>query len=316
MACEFEFQTYTSEYKRAWDTFVDTSRNGTFLFRRDYMDYHSDRFADASLIATRKGRPVALLPACHAPEHSVSSHAGLTYGGWILPPLHLDGAAVLTLFDEWLAYCKAQHFTKIIYKPVPYIYASKPSQEELYALWRTGFQKSAVLLSSAIDLRTDWKFDMSKRRQVRMAQKDEFIISRSYDFAGYWQLLCQCLAERHGVSPVHSVEEILQLSEHFPDNIKLYTLCDAEGLQAGVCVYDTGRVAHAQYAATSAKARSKYYLTALYNHLLTEVSADRHYFDFGTSNEDAGRYLNAGLLNQKFAMGGSGVVYEQYIRNL
>ena len=25
---------------------VDQSRNGTFLHRRDYMDYHADRFED------------------------------------------------------------------------------------------------------------------------------------------------------------------------------------------------------------------------------------------------------------------------------
>ena len=41
---------YTAEQKTVWDSFVATSKNGTFLFMRDYMDYHADRFADHSLM--------------------------------------------------------------------------------------------------------------------------------------------------------------------------------------------------------------------------------------------------------------------------
>jgi hypothetical protein len=33
------------------------------------------------------------------------------------------------------------------------------------------------------------------------------------------------------------------------------------------------------------------------------------YFDFGTSNEDAGRYLNETLIAQKEGFGGRGVAY-------
>ena len=41
---------YTSDQKIVWDSFVAASRNGTFLFMRDYMDYHADRFTDYSLM--------------------------------------------------------------------------------------------------------------------------------------------------------------------------------------------------------------------------------------------------------------------------
>ncbi|MCM1319560.1 MAG: GNAT family N-acetyltransferase [Muribaculaceae bacterium] len=312
MSQVFEFKTYTPEYKRQWDEFVLNSRNGTFLFCRNYMDYHSDRFMDASLIAFRKGKPAAILPACRLSDGTLSSHAGLTYGGWILPPGHIDGANLLNLFEEWIVCCRTLGYTNISYKPVPGIYHIKPSEEEIYALWRTGFQKHSVQLSSTIDLRTGAHFDMSKRQQVRKAMRDDVTIARSDDYPGFWQVLCQCLAERHEAAPVHSLQEIQKLQQRFQQNIKLYTLSDCEGLQAGVCIYDTGLVAHAQYGATTAKARERYYLTALYHYLINEEFATRRYFDFGTSNEDAGLYLNEGLLHQKFAMGGTGVVYEQY----
>lgn len=310
---KFEFRPYEpARDRRMWDEFVATSRNATFMHRRDYMDYHADRFRDASLIALHNGKPAAMLPACILDDGTLSSHAGLTYGGWLLPPAHLDGAALLSLIGQWVAYCHGR-FAAICYKPVPYIYHLMPSQEDIYALWRCGFTKQTVNLSSAIDMRRGCKFNMSKRQQVRKALKHDISISRESDFSAFWHILQTCLSERHNATPVHSLEEICRLAAAFPDNIKLYVLNDCQGPQAGVCIYDTGTVAHSQYAATTPRARERYYLTALYHHLITEVFASRTYFDFGSSNEQAGLILNAGLLNQKYSMGATGVAYESYV---
>lgn len=150
---KFEFREYDpSSDRRLWDEFVATSRNATFLHLRSYMGYHSDRFRDASLIAMRNGKTAALLPACRLADGTLSSHAGLTYGSWLLPPAHLDGASLLHLIEQWVEYCSGR-FSAIVYKPVPYIYHSMPSQEDLYALWRCGFTAQSVTLSSTIDLR-------------------------------------------------------------------------------------------------------------------------------------------------------------------
>lgn len=308
----FELTAYTTDKQDAWDTFVRSSRNGTFLAERAYMDYHSDRFRCASIMAYRNGKLTAVLPACRLEDNTLSSHAGLTYGGWILPQAHMDGAMLLQLFNEWIDFCRAQNYKAIDYKPIPHIYTGAPSQEDLYALWRCGFSLSGVTLSSAIDLRNDWKFNMSKRQQVRKALTHNVVCAESTDYASFWTILNDCLAERHQAKPVHSLDEITMLADRFPANIKLHTLSDDEGVQAGVCIYDTGRVAHSQYAATTAKARKRYYLAALYHHLLTEVYNKRDYFDFGTSNENGGHILNTGLLNQKYSMGGSGIVYQRF----
>lgn len=45
-----EIVRYTAEFKNKWDELVNCSRNGTFLFLRDYIDYHSDRFNDCSFL--------------------------------------------------------------------------------------------------------------------------------------------------------------------------------------------------------------------------------------------------------------------------
>lgn len=127
-------------------------------------------------------------------------------------------------------------------------------------------------------------------------------------------LLTDCLQERHGVNPVHTCEELQMLRDRFPDSIRVFVLrIDGEGTpQAGVCVYDTGIVAHAQYIATTPQARELNLLTPLFHRLISEVFAARRYFDFGISTEDNGNCLNRGLLRQKFSYGATGVTYDRY----
>ena len=40
---------YDKSQETEWNSFIGCSKNGTFLFNRGYMDYHADRFTDASL---------------------------------------------------------------------------------------------------------------------------------------------------------------------------------------------------------------------------------------------------------------------------
>ena len=74
---------YTPDEAECWNELVAQSRNGTFLFDRRYMDYHSDRFADHSLLFSERGKTVALLPANRCGD-TLHSHQGLTYGGLVM----------------------------------------------------------------------------------------------------------------------------------------------------------------------------------------------------------------------------------------
>ena len=75
----FEIERYTDAQAGEWNAFVRSSKNGTFLFDRGYMDYHADRFADASLMCRRDGCLYALLPA-NRDGDALYTHQGLTYG--------------------------------------------------------------------------------------------------------------------------------------------------------------------------------------------------------------------------------------------
>ena len=46
----FLIKGYDPSMSDEWNRFVASARNATFLFDRGYMEYHSDRFRDASKI--------------------------------------------------------------------------------------------------------------------------------------------------------------------------------------------------------------------------------------------------------------------------
>ena len=59
----YEVVKYSPSFYNDWNEFVMTSKNGTFLFHRDYMDYHKDRFEDFSLLVFCNNKLVSILPA-------------------------------------------------------------------------------------------------------------------------------------------------------------------------------------------------------------------------------------------------------------
>lgn len=298
--------------RRRWNEFVLLSRNATFLHLRDYMDYHADRFADCSWLAFKGNRLLAMLPANLADDGTLCSHGGLTYGGWILPPAHLDGADLLEIFTEACRVWRNAGIRALDYKPIPYIYCRQPSHEDEYALFRLGATLSECNLSATIDLRNPGQLNQLQRRHLAAASRLDVKVEETRDIDLFMAMLAECLRERHDTSPVHSPEEMNLLADRFADNIRFYvTMLDGEP-HAGVCVYDTGSVAHTQYIATTSRGRELNLLTPLMVYLIRERYADRAYLDFGISNEDHGRILNAGLLRQKYSYGATATTYTRY----
>lgn len=316
MESEWIIRSYSPEDVRLWDSFVATSRQGTLLHFRGYMDYHSDRFQDCSLIAYKRGKPTALLPANLTKDGILISHQGLTYGSWLTPMSHFDGSDMLALFEVWREWCISHDIKEIIYKTVPHIYHKASAEEDLYALFRSGAQIDTVNLSSVVDLHDTLRFNTQQKRNLKKAGMLSPLIRETANAAEFMPILTECLRERHNVAPVHSESELQLLKDRFPENIRFFIAGINREPEAAVCVYDTNGVAHCQYIATSREGRENGTLTYLMHHLMTKVYADNRYFDFGTSTEDAGMILNSGLLHQKTGLGGRGVGYCIYIIHL
>lgn len=311
-----EVRRYTAADVAQWDDLVRRARNATFLHLRGYMDYHADRFADHSLMAFKGSRLLAVMPGCERSDGVYSSHAGLTFGGW-LTTSRTTVEDMLAIVAEANALLRAERFSRVVYKPVPHIYHTIPAEEDLYALFRLtdlrldGRQVAAVVGRDA----RPRMFDI-RRSGIRKAISAGLTVRESDDFASYWGILTATLAERHDATPVHSLDEIMLLRNRFPENIRLFMTYDGEEPLAGVVIYLTPMVAHCQYIAASPRGRDVCALDLLFNHLLTDTFAAVPWFDFGTSCLDGGRVLNEHLVYQKEGFGGRAVCYDAYTYTL
>ena len=292
-----------------WDDFVRASRNGTFLHQRGYMDYHSDRFDDCSLVASIDGKLCALLPACIEGD-TLWSHRGLTYGGWIVPLKHFDVTVMMAVMDAAALWMKDNGIKRFVYKAIPHIYHRYPCEEDLYALFRHGASLTETNISTTIDLTCPLPLDRGNKSGANAARKAGIRVGESSDWESYWQLLSSLLDERYDTRPVHSIQEIRLLQGRFPNNIRLYTATLGTELLAGVVLYLSMPVAHCQYIGATPLGKESKALTLLFEHLINEYQRlGFRYFDFGISNEDHGRYLNEGLVRQKSRLGGRGIAY-------
>ncbi len=310
---EWTISRYEPSMAPVWNDFVGSkARNATFLFDRRYMDYHSDRFEDCSMIASKRGKLLALLPANITADGILHSHQGLTYGGWVTAAAHFDGTDMLAMWSAWLEECRREGITAIDYKPLPWIFARYPSQEDLYLLFRSGAKLSESNLSSVVDLREPRGFNTLRRRLLRKGSALGCDIAYTRDATPFWEMLAECLRERHDAAPVHTAAELQMLMDRFPDNIRIAEIRLRGELLGGVCLYITSTVTHAQYIATTARGRELNALSPLFERLMEDAAAHSRYFDFGTSNEDHGRMLNEGLLRQKASYGASGVTFDRW----
>ena len=308
-----EVVPYRSDMADTWNAFVAASKNGTFLLHRNYMDYHADRFVDCSLLFYKKGELVAVLPANYkAEERTVYSHGGLTYGGLLLAEriTVADTMQVMACAVEWMRLTLGAK--EWIYKPIPHIYHRAPAEEDLYALFRQEATLVARGVSAAIAGGNTLPMQELRRRGAKKAAANNVTYEENDALPEFWGILEEVLAMRHDCKPVHTVAEMERLRAAFPDNIRLF-VAKADGrVVAGTLIYETEQVAHAQYIAISAEGRSMGALDGLFCHLITEVFAEKRYFDFGISTEQGGRYLNEGLAFQKEGFGARAVVYDTY----
>lgn len=298
-----------------WDAFVKTSLNATFLFERDYMDYHSDRFTDHSLLFfDEKNRLCAVLPA-NQKDNVLYSHSGLTYGS-LLVDLKTDSANVLACFDALMEYLGKQGLSELVYKEIPFIYHQQPTQEDQYALWLHKAELHSCALSSVIDLRSNEViFDRNRTRGRRKAFRAGCQISETGDLSQFWPIVETTLRDKYHVSPVHSLSEISLLHSRFPENIRCFVVQVEGVVHGGVVMYEAGPVAHSQYAHASAYGKKHGVMDFLYLHLIDYYREERpevRYFDFGISTEQGGAYLNSNLISYKEDFGARGVVYRTF----
>ncbi|WP_117190687.1 GNAT family N-acetyltransferase [Rhizobium terrae] len=302
---------YDAMMKQAWNAFNRDAVNGHFLFDRNFMEYHADRFDDASLVLLKQGVVAGIFPASRAGTH-LYSHQGLTFGGLVhSQDLRID--EVLEMFNALGEHAKEMGVDSIVYKAMPTIYNRAPAEGSIYALFRNDAICRRRDTSATIDYRAPGQRSRRRARALRKSQAADLQLVWDKDgWEEYWQVLAEVLARRHSRSPVHTCSEIRMLADRFPDNIKLFVAKKDDATVAGVVMFETEHVAHAQYIAAGSRGQELAALDAIFDHLIGHYAGSKRYFDFGISTEQEGRHLNTGLADYKHEWGAGCVVYDTY----
>ncbi len=302
---------YSDDKSELWNQFNKRSKNYLFMFDRNYMDYHKDRFKDYSLLFYDDDKLIALLPMS---EHGdmLISHGGLTYGGFITDA-KMKQHTMMDCFEELIKYAKDNGFKNIKYKCIPYIYHSQPAEEDRFALFANKAKLETVDVSTYINLADPLKMPKGRKAQVSRARREGVIIeelTELEDFKKFIELENEVLADRHGVHAVHTGEELKLLHDRMPKNMHLFAALKDENMIAGTVVYEYDGVVHTQYMAANDEARTIGALDLTIATVIEKYKDTKKWLDFGISTEHGKIYLNEGLCSQKEGFGGRTGVYE------
>ncbi len=310
-----EIKRYDISRKQDWDLFVCSSKNGTFLHCRDFVDYHAQRFRDLSFMFYDDDKLIALIPG-NENDQVYYSHQGLTYGGLIMSK-DTSAAQVLAIFDLLLHALREQGISKLVYKAIPHIYHKSPSDEDLYALFHNKATLSARCISSALFLSESPVYSRTRKNGLKKALRNGLTVEQSQAYETFWRILSRNLDAKYDTEPVHSLAEIQLLKDSFPNEIELYTVSSPEGeMLAGTVVFITDTLVHLQYTAGTEAGKKSGAVDLLVDHVIAEVSHGKRYFDYGHSNENQGLYLNEKLIYQKEGFGARAIACDIYTIHL
>lgn len=293
---------HKSDYK-IWNEFIAQAKNATFLFHRDFMEYHEDRFEDFSLLVFEDEKLKAVLPANKVGD-CVYSHQGLTYGGLVFLS-KLKAEKVELILDEILLFLKGNSVQFFYYKPIPGFYLPEGNQEMDFFLFHRGGFVERKEMNLGVNLIMPLQISKSKLKHFRRIENLDLDIVEEQNFEPFWStILAPRLMEKFKAKPVHTNKEIALLKQRFPQNIRQYSVYQNNEIIAGITIFETKNVVKSQYGATSEKGEQVRALDFLFINLLHKYKRKgKLFFDMGIVDEENEKGYHPGLLKQKEELG-------------
>ncbi len=306
-------EKYEQDCKGAWNAFNASAKNGLFMFDRNYMEYHSDRFQDASLLFYEENELKAIFPACREGDRLIS-HGGLTYGGFITDS-KCKQHTMHACFEELMIWCRANGIQEIIYKCIPHIFHRQPAEEDRYELFVHSAQILKTEASTVINLENPLKMPKGRKACISKAKREGILVwecTEAEDFYTFLALENTVLMERHDTTAVHTPEELFLLKSRFPQSIHLYAAYLDNEMVAGTVIFEYDTAVHTQYMASGEAGRRIGALDYVISEVIATYKETKRWLDFGISTENGGVFLNEGLISQKEGFGGRTNVYSTW----
>lgn len=316
-----DFHRFKPEDTPRWEAFIRIANNGTIFHERKFLGYHPpERFNDHSLIIEKKGKPLAVFPAAEIEregQHWLISHPGASYGGFVYP-LDLSIRDSFDLVNGLKQYARHQGFDAIRLTLPPAIYQQRVSNYIDFALVKHGFDYTKRDVSSMLTIEAApeenlAKFRSTHRTAVRKAIRQGVQIRQSEDYATFYNILKHNLKIRHGVTPTHTLGELITLKNMYPDKISLYAAFHDETMVAGVVNFIVNpQVVLAFYISHDEGYQHLRAVNLLFYEIIKWCHAQgTKYLDFGIFTVDMEPNFGLGRFKENF--GASGVFRDTFL---
>jgi hypothetical protein len=304
---------YKKTHRSAWDNLVDSSFNGTFMHKRDFLDYHKDRFVDSSLVIYKNQRLCAVFPAVRY-DDKVISHPGLAIGGLV----YNDIVRGYDLLEILIKIKESYDYLPITYKATPTEFQRHAISDDIWALFNLKAKKVSCELSSILNpLTTNYEYWPDKKHELSHLKNN--IVLSAMDLSNidlvkeFWEKALIPNMKKYNITPTHTPEDIQYLYSKFPVFVKgLLARHESGKILGGLIIFRFNKCYHVQYSVTSSKGRALGALTLLHHYMIEHLPSDVHYYSFGKSTEDHGHKLNEPLYYYKNGFGGGSMNYDTY----
>jgi len=246
------------------------------------------------------------------------SHPASTYGGFVTDET-VGVEEAMEIVETTISFAKNKAANEIVVRNPFRIFHRMPSDETDYAMWYHGFTIKSRELECAIliDENTTNRYEDGTRRSIKKSLKN-VRVGHSEKYDEFWHILTANLFQKHRLSPVHTVDQILHLRSLVGnENVQLVIAETGDKVIAGIVLFVFETAVHAQYIASDTNFQDLRPLNAVVDFIIQwSKKCGYKYFNFGTANENDGKTINQGLFKFKEGFGGRGVLRETMILQL
>lgn len=216
----FIIKKYTELYFNKWNNFVlNYSLNGTIYHTKSFLNYHKNKYNDASILIYDKTNIIAVFPCCKF-NNKYYSHLGSTCGGLVILKKYYELNKLFDIMDLIYEYYDEDLNIKlsetIYFKNnikndlLSFVLSQKCKQYQDICLY-FDIKKNPNILDSFPN--NDNKRLLKK--YINNTNKDTIIeISNNLeDYEKYYYILEKNLKDKNNIKPIHTLNEFISLKE-------------------------------------------------------------------------------------------------------
>lgn len=243
MGISIKLVKYGPNLKNQWDELIRITEPGSVIHKRDFIEYHSDRYEDLSICALNGKTLYAAIPGTRS-ENTWTSHAGLTYGGILSESK--DPEVYIRIIESLKQCLKKMQISQIRFTLPSISFSPTTLPIQLYAFSQTGFAIDEVHLNQVITINST--LSNKKQANARSAERKELSFREGADhLSQVFQIIQDNLWFKYKKSTAHSLNELKILMAKFDESIRVYAVLQENTVVAGAITFDSNKIVNIQY---------------------------------------------------------------------